>query len=110
MRRTYDPELKYSFADVKKLRWWMSAPNGLFERLLELIKPGQTKGTFFQWVNHRRGISASVAGDIERATLEISKEIQGVQVIRRGDVCEACSKCSYYLAGLENKEQNSRAE
>ena len=99
-------EVKYPFANVEMLRWWADTTEELQSRFLNLIKPGLKRGMLLQWINLRRGISASVSGDIEKATLTIAEDTPGVQVILRGDVCEACSRCSYYLDRNCKKEKN----
>lgn len=99
--------IRYTFADAKKLKWWASAPEALLDRFLSLVRPGLTRNAMSQWINHRRGISSGLAGDIERATRVIAEDTPDVMIITRGDLCESCSKCEYFIAGSKNEAQNT---
>lgn len=76
---------------------WLDAATPAMKKYLELL--ADTKECMFrQWSSGRRKCSAEMAGAIERATLEISKTVPEAPLpLSRGDMCEACSKCGYFL-------------
>jgi hypothetical protein len=52
-----------------------------------------------QWVTGRRAPSAASAGAIEECTVIISKEFSNAPApVSRGDLCETCRHCNYFVA------------
>lgn len=83
---------------------WLDKATPLVKRQLEILAE-TSESMLRQWAAGRRQCSAEKAGLVEAASLEIAKTIPGAPAaLSRGDMCEACAKCNYFLAGSLDTE------
>lgn len=90
---------KANYTPNKPFSKWLNAATPYIRDLLEQL--AQTSDAMFrQWAAGRRQCSADKAGLVEAATLEIYKTVPNAPLpLTRGDMCEACAKCQYFIDG-----------
>lgn len=87
-----------NYPPIKALKNWISTSTPAFRAMLcDLSKTSDNMLT--QWMSGRRAMSAEKAGLVANASKEIKKQfIEAPVALTRGDLCEACKKCEYFLA------------
>jgi len=89
--------VKNKYAPVTKLQGWLKEATPALKQLLSKTA-GTSEAMYRQWVAGRRGISADKAGALEVAMAEIKQRFpEAPDPLTRGDLCEACKKCPFYL-------------
>ncbi len=80
--------------------WLKAATPSMKKALYALI--ASTPVVLWQHVSGRRNMSAEKAGRVEQAMQTIAKSSREAPTpLTRGMLCDACSKCSYYLNSIK---------
>lgn len=87
------------------IKTWMTlATTAQQEQLAALL--GSSRATLYQYSNLERGVSATRAIALEKATTKMAKITKGrLPVVLRTETSEACGQCEFAKKCLEGKSK-----
>ena len=99
------PQTKHD-TDSAFARWLAAATPEIINRFTVLAKT--SAATYRQWLSSRRNLSAKKAAVVEAAMKELEAEFPDCPAaLTRGELCDVCSKCPYYLASRNADKSDS---